>query len=52
MQEYLDKIDAFLNEFVSLDLWKQIKEFVNRIKSILVRKGEDDAVNMIDIMIN
>ena len=52
MKEYLDKIDAFLNDIVKHDIWKKVKEFINRIRDMLEQKGDDDAVEFIDVMIN
>ena len=52
MKEYLDKIDAFLNSIVKHDIWKKVKEFINRIRDMLEQKGDDDAVEFIDVMVN
>ncbi len=52
MKEYLDKIDAFLNSIVKHDIWKQVKNFINKIRGILENKGDDDAVEFIDVMVN
>ncbi len=52
MKPLLDKIDAFLNDIVKADVWKYVKNFIDKIRGILEKKGDDDAVEFIDVMTN
>lgn len=48
--EFVTKIGDFLNELNESDLWKYIQNVVEKVKTLLDKKGEDDAKTLVEII--